>query len=413
MITTNEQTNEYEFDAKKNAEETLQMLNSIALSACDDDVNFPNEQAEDEESEDDEDDEDDEREWDLGFLEPINERLKMHSIFFPSKAGGCELALDPVAMSIIRNLTTLKYDFLLQVYAVNSEYAEDAFHRALYVYVDKRGDKVHLGNGCKCYRVQMKRENEFYSSEPIMNRIKESVASERLTERERELVERERKEFESRCERALKKYGGCYERDRDRECGHGRYAEFEIIVEPESDDDVASCSSVDSENLKNGTNAGNNGNSNSKNNAIRKTNADFKSIGDEQITERDLKEIERGVIDLDQQRLATFSLKLSRFPEQVLRYCPALGAKAMWPSKTKAPNDSVIPDCPKCGAKRKFEFQILPTIVSFIVPREDIELNDTTLDFGSIAIYTCSNSCALDVGEFAEEYCLVHAPLNN
>ena len=87
------------------------MLNSIALSACDDDVNFPNEQAEDEESEESEDDEDDEREWDLGFLEPINERLKMHSIFFPSKAGGCELALDPVAMSIIRNLTTLKYDF--------------------------------------------------------------------------------------------------------------------------------------------------------------------------------------------------------------------------------------------------------------------------------------------------------------
>ena len=138
----------------------------------------------------------------------------------------------------------------------------------------------------------------------------------------------------------------------------------------------------------------------------------FQSIGDEAITENDLKEIASGVIDSDAQRLATFSVKLSKFPDQVLRYCPAPTAKAMWPSKSLAPDDSAIPDCPICKSKRRFEFQILPTLVSFIVPKESVEFNDTTLDFGSIAVYTCSKSCALD-GEYAEEFVLVHPPMNS
>jgi hypothetical protein len=65
----------------------------------------------------------------------------------------------------------------------------------------------------------------------------------------------------------------------------------------------------------------------------------FQSIGDEAITETDLKEIASGVIDSDAQRLATFSVKLAKFPDQVLRYCPAQNAKAMWPSKSLAPDD--------------------------------------------------------------------------
>ena len=84
----------------------------------------------------------------------------------------------------------------------------------------------------------------------------------------------------------------------------------------------------------------------------------------------------------------------------------------MWPSKSLAPDDSAIPDCPICKSKRRFEFQILPTLVSFIVPKESVEFNDTTLDFGSIAVYTCSKSCALDV-EYAEEFVLVHPPMNS
>jgi pre-rRNA-processing protein TSR4 len=187
------------------------------------------------------------------------------------------------------------------------------------------------------------------------------------------------------------------------------YPEFEIVVEPESDADEASCSSMDSEGVVADTNDDDNKKTSNANTNKKKM---FQSIGDEAITETDLKEIASGVIDSDAQRLATFSVKLAKFPDQVLRYCPAQNAKAMWPSKSLAPDDRNIPDCPRCRGKRRFEFQILPTIVSFIVPKESVELNDSSLDFGSIAVYTCSKSCALE-GEYAEEYVLVHPPMNS
>ena len=61
--------------------------------------------------------------------------------------------------------------------------------------------------------------------------------------------------------------------------------------------------------------------------------------------------------------------------------------KADVAAEVARPDDSAIPDCPICKSKRRFEFQILPTLVSFIVPKESVEFNDTTLDFGSIAVY--------------------------
>ena len=108
---------------------------------------------------------------------------------------------------------------------------------------------------------------------------------------------------------------------------------------------------------------------------------------------------------------------LKNDPDQVLRYCPEPGAKPVWPSVTHAPNTDVIPCCERCGAPRKFEFQILPTIISQL--GVDAE-SDYALDFGSVAVYTCSKSCApvpcdetnRRTGAYAEEYVVVHPPLN-
>ena len=127
--------------------------------------------------------------------------------------------------------------------------------------------------------------------------------------------------------------------------------------------------------------------------------------------------IEAAVVDEDMEQLATFHVMLKNDPEQVLRYCPEPGAKPLWPSVTHAPNTDNIPHCERCGAPRKFEFQILPTIISQL--GVDAE-SDSALDFGSIAVYTCSKSCApvaCDEGDdrtgaYAEEYVLVHPPLN-
>ena len=85
-----------------------------------------------------------------------------------------------------------------------------------------------------------------------------------------------------------------------------------------------------------------------------------------------------------------------------------------------------MPPCPRCGAPRTFEFQILPQIINHL--KVDSELHSAA-DFGSAAVYTCSKSCAppdpgedgcvvgldgdLEVsGAYAEEVVLVHPPLN-
>ena len=435
-----ELTTEAQRRAKLDAEETAKRLDSrVAKNAADgakkkkkknDDDDEEEENAnddrddraeEEEESDSSDDEENDELEWDLGFLEPISSKKRMHAIYFPSKVGGTPEWLDPrVTPKAIPDVVEGEsgcndkgeqgaqktMDFLLQIYAVNDDNEDEdvnanAFHRTLYVFASARGDKLHEKGRVRAFRSQLPRENGFYGMNP--------APAENAEENPRvdELI-REHEAKKLAIETAAKaRVNGGSEGTKTKANANDNtvYPEFEIVVEPESDDDDASCSSMDSDAV---TDAKKNKNDTESANKKKM----FQSIGDEAITESDLKEIASGVIDADAQRLATFSVKLSKFPDQVLRYCPAPNAKAMWPSKSLAPDDRSIPDCPRCNSKRRFEFQILPTIVSFLVPKESVELNDTSLDFGSIAVYTCSKSCALD-GEYAEEYVLVHPPMNS
>ena len=363
--------------------------------------------------ESDDDFESDDEEWDLGFLEPIEDsprgKKRTHAIYFPSKVGGHPEWVDPRVFpkTILdqKEETTgqkrMMMDFLLQIYAANEDNA-NAFHRTIYVFTSARGDKLGEEGRVRAFRSQLGRENAFYGMHPAPENPEDPRVDALIEEYEAKKLAADAEAKMRVCDDGRRD-----ETKKTNSNGSGRgnenttYPEFEIVVEPESDDDDASCSSIDSDVVD-------------AKNANKSTNKKkiFQSIGDEAITENDLKEIASGVIDSDAQRLATFSVKLSKFPDQVLRYCPAPTAKAMWPSKSLAPDDSAIPDCPICKSKRRFEFQILPTLVSFIVPKESVEFNDTTLDFGSIAVYTCSKSCALD-GEYAEEFVLVHPPMNS
>ena len=363
--------------------------------------------------EDDDDESDDDEEGDLGFLEPIEDsprgKKRAHAIYFPSKVGGHPEWVDPRVFPktiLDQKETTLatvqkKMDFLLQIYAANEDNA-NAFHRTIYVFTSARGDKLGEEGRVRALRSQLGRENAFYGMHPAPENPEDPRVDALIEEYEAKKLAADAEAKMRVCDdgrrdetKKTNSNGSCRGNE------NTTYPEFEIVVEPESDDDDASCSSIDSDVVD-------------AKNANKSTNKKkiFQSIGDEAITENDLKEIASGVIDSDAQRLATFSVKLSKFPDQVLRYCPAPTAKAMWPSKSLAPDDSAIPDCPICKSKRRFEFQILPTLVSFIVPKESVEFNDTTLDFGSIAVYTCSKSCALD-GEYAEEFVLVHPPMNS
>ena len=424
-----------EEDAKRDAEETIARLDSISIFPDDGADANCNEKKETRTKEDDDeasssssdDDTNDDLEWDLGFLEKREDATALHAIYFPSKVGGDPQWLDPSVhpkQMTEANATKRRMDFLLQIYAANDTEEdslngarENAFHRTIYVFTSVDGDKVFEKGKVRAVRSQLARVNEFYGTTPAPRRGVRESDDLRVEEMIREF-EAKKRAIKTKVKMTLSGGNGSESKEDEvedvmkmktkNENENTVYPEFEIVVEPESDADEASCSSMDSE----GVVADTNDDDNKKTSANTNKKKMFQSIGDEAITETDLKEIASGVIDSDAQRLATFSVKLAKFPDQVLRYCPAQNAKAMWPSKSLAPDDRNIPDCPRCRGKRRFEFQILPTIVSFIVPKESVELNDSSLDFGSIAVYTCSKSCALE-GEYAEEYVLVHPPMNS
>jgi len=86
--------------------------------------------------------------------------------------------------------------------------------------------------------------------------------------------------------------------------------------------------------------------------------------------------------------LRRFQQRLSRSPEQVIRYC--WGGEPLW---LHAPPTSKLPKC-VCGASRCFELQLLPTLhaqLSQAVP--SAKLKALGMEWGSVIIFTCSKDC--------------------
>lgn len=50
--------------------------------------------------------------------------------------------------------------------------------------------------------------------------------------------------------------------------------------------------------------------------------------------------------------------QIAQEPSQCLRYCFEPGAAPLWPSTKRVPAAADIPRCERCGAERRFEFQV-------------------------------------------------------
>ena len=57
-----------------------------------------------------------------------------------------------------------------------------------------------------------------------------------------------------------------------------------------------------------------------------------------------------------------------------------------------------IPPCAHCGAARAFEFQVLPQLIALLAGAPDANDAARSLDFGTLAVYTCTRSCESDNG---------------
>lgn len=90
----------------------------------------------------------------------------------------------------------------------------------------------------------------------------------------------------------------------------------------------------------------------------------------------------------------------SREPEQVIRYYRN-GCEPLWIARVGQEIGLQlldVPDCPKCLDGRTFEFQVMPQLLNFF--------DEDDIDWGTVLIYSCSNSCDLSFSQssYIEEH---------
>lgn len=86
---------------------------------------------------------------------------------------------------------------------------------------------------------------------------------------------------------------------------------------------------------------------------------------------------------------ASFMKRISLCPEQVLRY--SWSASPLFISEPPSNIHQMVPPCAQCGSPRVFEFQLMPALVS-LLHSTDLS-SELVLEFGTVLIYTCRESC--------------------
>jgi len=92
-----------------------------------------------------------------------------------------------------------------------------------------------------------------------------------------------------------------------------------------------------------------------------------------------------------------FRRRLEQNPEQVLRY--QRGGVPLWADRVNTPQEEDITKCPLCGGPRIFEFQIMPHLLSYL----DVDSVGKSLDWATVAVYTCKESCEIPEHGYVRE----------
>ncbi|GAB6019542.1 Programmed cell death protein 2 [Chamberlinius hualienensis] len=332
---------------------------------------------------------------DLGFVEKLENEL--FSKDFPSKLGGKPLWLNlktlPPPQSLVCNKCDEQMIFLLQLYApvVNDE---KCFHRSLFVFMCKTSSCCQANNADNfiVFRCQLARTNTFYSYNPSAENDENEGPS--------------AADFNKLCELCgclafsqcakCKKVNYCSKSHQtiDWKTGHKDVCkgnnvcanivkksyllpEFEIVSEPEDyqvqEQRPEADRMRDYENYKQNINQ------------------------EEETKDLDEKELELFAGKKSDQKFQEFKKRTSHNSEQVLRY--EKNGSPLWVSSENIPQEDEIPKC-KCGAQRQFEFQILPQLLNHL------GLDDVgqSVDWGTLAIYTCSQNCETDDAAYYNEF---------
>ncbi|XP_034536754.1 programmed cell death protein 2 isoform X2 [Notolabrus celidotus] len=330
----------------------------------------------------------------LGFLEDA-EPWRLLSPQFPSKVGGKPAWLSqsglPSLPALECEICRLPMAFLLQVYAPISGH-DSCFHRTLFLFCCKTRE-CYTYNDSRCmkvFRSQLPRSNEFYAHDPPSDEPPcdheqdQSVLSPSGIKLCWVCGSLGNKAC-SRCHSVT--YCGKHHQTLHWKHSHKKeccsqeasisttssflFPESELATEPEEEGE-------------------------------EKAEEEDKETKDAEIeqertssalTETDLEEMAMHETE-DNVVFQRFKKKTAPEPHQVLRY--SRGGSPLWVSSKHIPSHEDIPAC-TCGAKRTFEFQVMPQLLNNL----SVDSTGASIDWGTLAIYTCSNSCNHD-----DQYCL-------
>ncbi|XP_068630272.1 programmed cell death protein 2 [Battus philenor] len=331
---------------------------------------------------------------DIGVLEEKSNWL-LHPRFFPSKVGGKPAWLDLKNLYSPTELTCKKcnepFVFLCQVYAPYEE-KDYCFHRTVFIFVCRNGSccRTNCADNFLVLRCQLPRENIFYSFHPYEENEQQSFSMEKWAK----LCHVCGIKGPSHCSKCKMSYY-CSRKHQilDWQKGHKEvcsklqvgekipipdfvvtdagksilFKEWELVVDTEDEEDKTVV------------------NENEEMEKLRKMISERSAGTLSNISESEIEQYTRNMPE--DKVFSKFSKRISRHPEQVLRY--DRGGNPLWITENSVNNLINIPKCQYCNGERQFEFQVMPQLLNFI--NAGIDFN--SLDWGILAIYTCKNSC--------------------
>ncbi|XP_054165452.1 programmed cell death protein 2-like [Oppia nitens] len=346
---------------------------------------------------------------DLGFIQPIGRRYKLKNKYFPSKVGGkpvfLELKSIPTSVDMKCPNCQQMLRFLLQIYAP-IESKDSAFHRTLFVFCCFNNNCNHF----KVLRSQLPRINTYYSFDPPNYDSDDTNYDPNPQQFGHELCVVCGFEAKSKCAKC-RKVNYCskdhqiidWKEGKHKElCGitdttslplnHKSilFQEFELIIGDNEDSD-------DSEDNKDNDNE-----SDSEEREMQK----YKEFMDKNECKYQTQNLDKyEEVENEEQSVFNKFKKLSN--DEVIRYCSYDSdsnelMEPLWISTKNKPT-LPIPKCQYCNSERRFEFQVMPYLLNKI-----ITTTDDSLDWGTLVVYTCSQSCSsydsIDGNTYRDEY---------
>lgn len=339
----------------------------------------------------------------LGYLTNIEceETWKLHRCYFPSKLGGKPAWLDPKNLPSSDDLKCKSCGkptiFLMQIYAPN-ETVDRAFHRTIFIFCCTKPEcyVTNSSNAFHVFRCQLSRENDFYSSEPPDYESETYSKSCKEFGRYCTVCGCKGDKFCSKCKTVA--YCGKDHQVLDWKSHKSKCGNSEAMISNDEDNILSKILFpedeivIEEEELNNDSNI-------DETNGVKNLESGSENVpGDRSFSPRELEQFANCSVEDNQ--FTNFRKAISNSSDQILRYDK--GGEPLWCSNENQVLIENVPKCTSCGLERQFEFQVMPQLLNHL--GIESSLDSPSVDWGILAIYTCSDDCVSNTVSYIPEY---------